>query len=689
MVTSKIWRITMALMAALLVVSSFAGTASAATEAAPVAQELRTQEIKGTIPGGQSAEIWLGLETVTPNERITLISTWDRLDPAGNGLGFYVLTDQQRSEVLSGTNPAQSNLATGSRLSPESPENEVGAEFQATSDAFTLIVYNDSTSDANFTISATNAFITDGSGQVEDAMAMADEEEEMAGDEETEAGEEAAEEEAPTPTAAPEEEEEPAADEAEPVATPEAAAEADEEEAEPTPVAVTTPGVIQAQELEGELPEQGDQHFLGLEPSVRDGRMDLVMAFDPRDNSQLATRIGFWVLGQDAFNRYLNPNEDVVLSQVAVAAGSPGQPGLESNEFSATVNASGFGPYTVVVYNNSNVPATYSLRVDGGALIDDSGQTQTAMMSLDDTETMTGTVAAGEEADATAIEVDDEAAAPGRTGEPGGTYTVVAGDTLSLIARDIYGDVGLWEELCAYNELADCNILEVGDVLELPTTAEIGTITPAPATTAADAEPEEQAAEEETQAPAATPTAAEPVTGTTGVTATTEITATAGVTDTAGAETDEATGGEDATTLADIVTLLEAQGGMTILVDALQAASLDDTLARDPGPFTIFAPTDAAFEATLPNYEDLFANPAGTLTELLLYHVVSESEIASGDITDGMQATTAHQGLPVKFEITDDGVKIQDSIITRADLEASNGIIHIIDKVMIPSDLSQ
>ena len=161
------------------------------------------------------------------------------------------------------------------------------------------------------------------------------------------------------------------ADEAAPVAeeaaeeaeTPEPAA---DDEPEAAPVVTTTPGVIEAQELEGELPLQDDKHFLGLEPSERNGTMDLVMAFDPRDNSQLATRVGFWVLDQDAFNRYLNPNENVVLSQVAIAAGSGDQPGLASNEFSASITASDFGPYTVVPYNNSTVPAEYSLRVDGG-----------------------------------------------------------------------------------------------------------------------------------------------------------------------------------------------------------------------------------------------------------------------------------------------------------------------------------
>ncbi|MCB0049889.1 MAG: LysM peptidoglycan-binding domain-containing protein, partial [Caldilinea sp.] len=62
----------------------------------------------------------------------------------------------------------------------------------------------------------------------------------------------------------------------------------------------------------------------------------------------------------------------------------------------------------------------------------------------------------------------------GVAGEPGGTYTVQSGDTLAIIARDIYGDFRLYEQLCAYNNIADCNVIEVGQVINLPTAEEIG-----------------------------------------------------------------------------------------------------------------------------------------------------------------------------------------------------------------------
>ena len=459
MSTTKFWRIIMTcVMAAVLLISSLAATVSAATESAPAAQELRAEEITGTIPGGQFAKIWLGLEPITPNEKTTIVSAWDRLDPGSNGLGFYVLTDEQLQAVQNGTDVREANLATGSKLSPESPPNEIGAEFQATSGSFTLVVFNDSNADANFAITAKNAFITDESGQVTDASAPVEtptvEGEEAAADAPEEA---AALKRRPLkrPTTAEATDEEAAAT-PDATATPESAATATPEAEATATVVVTTPGVVQAQELEGELPEQDDQHYLGLEPSVKDGKVDLLLSFDPQDSSELARRMNFWVLDQDAFNRYLDPNENVILSNVATAAGSS-DPQLESNQRSASFTTSGFGPYIVIVYNNSRVPATYSLRADGGVLIDDSGQTMTAADSMKATTTVTGTTETAEGATVetpadTGAEAETEAA-PAREGAPGETYTVQAGDTLSLIARDIYGDVGLWEELCAYNEL--------------------------------------------------------------------------------------------------------------------------------------------------------------------------------------------------------------------------------------------
>ncbi len=669
MAQPKLGRILSSLMIAALLVASFGVTASAAVESAPAAQTIRAEEVRGVITGGQFAEIWLGLEPVTPNEKVTVTSTWDRNDPASQGVGFYVLTEQNVSAVLNGGKARDNNLSAASSLGPESLANEVGVEFNATGGYYTIVVFNDSNSDAEFTLTAKNAFIIDESNQVRDPNALA---------ETPEAEEEAAEEEA-TDEAAPEEE---ATEEAEattePAATPEAE-ETPEAEATPEPEAtqapapMATPGVVSAQELKGELVEQNAQHYFGLEPSERDGTMNLVLAFDPQDSSELARRMNFWVLDEAGFNRFLDPNTNVILSNLAISAGSS-HPDLAANERAASFSASGLGPYIVIVYNNSEVPATYTLRVDGGILTDDSGQTFTAQESVA-TPVSEAEEAGEEEAPA---EADETAAEPApaveREGEPGGTYTVQAGDTLSLIARDIYGDVGLWEALCDFNNLADCNNIEVGDVLQLPTENEISSgatapaaaATPAPAAPAATPEPEEEAE----------PAATTPVTATTGITATEAMTETDATAEEPAAEE------EAAEPAVDLITALEAQGSFTSLVDALTAAGLTDAL-RGPGPFTIFAPTDAAF-AALPAgaFDQLMSNPTQQLTQILLFHVLP-GKVLSADVTDGMQATT-QQGKPVSFEVAAGSVKVNGANVVVPDLEATNGVVHAIDAVILP-----
>ncbi len=631
-------------------------------ESAPVAQQTRAQEVSGVITGGQFAEIWLGMETSVPNEKVTITSTWDRNDPGSQGLGFYVLNEQQVSAVLNGAKARDENMASSSKLGPGSLDSEVGVEFLASSKNYTIVVFNNSNADANFTLVAKNAFITDDSNQVMDpnaAMATP-----AAGEEGAEAAADV------TPDAEATE----AAPEAAATATPEAEASATvtatatpAAEATAAPAPMGTPGVVRAQELRGELAEQNAQHYFGLEPSIKDGQITLVLAFDPQDSTELARRMNFWVLDQNGFNRFLSPSEDIILSNIATAAGSS-HPDLAANERSANFTASGFGPYTVIVYNNSTVPATYSLKVTGGILIDDSGQTITAMQPMTGTATMTDTAAAGDAA--TPAVAGEAAATPAagekRAGEPGGTYTVQSGDSLSLIARDIYGSVGLWEGLCSYNNLADCNNIEVGDVLQLPTTEQIGSGATAPAAAA-------------TPAPAAAATPA-PVTATTDVTSTTPITETGAVTET---ETmTETAAPETAAPTVDLVTALEAQGSFTILVDALKAAGLTDAL-EGPGPFTIFAPTDAAFEALSGGIMDqLMSNPTAQLTQILLFHVLP-GKVLSSDITDGGQATT-QQGKAVSFETAAGGVKVNGANVVLPDIVTTNGVIHAIDAVILP-----
>jgi len=131
----------------------------------------------------------------------------------------------------------------------------------------------------------------------------------------------------------------------------------------------------------------------------------------------------------------------------------------------------------------------------------------------------------------------------------------------------------------------------------------------------------------------------------------------------------------------DIVATASAAGNFNTLVAAVQAAGLAETLQSD-GPFTVFAPTDEAF-AKLPEgtVEALIANP-DKLRAILLYHVVP-GKVMAADVVTLKSATTA-QGSDVEIMLADGGVRINDANVTATDIESSNGVIHVIDSVIIP-----
>lgn len=131
-----------------------------------------------------------------------------------------------------------------------------------------------------------------------------------------------------------------------------------------------------------------------------------------------------------------------------------------------------------------------------------------------------------------------------------------------------------------------------------------------------------------------------------------------------------------------IVEIAAGNPDFSILVAAVQKAELVEALQAE-GPLTVFAPTDAAFEKLLNELnitaEDLLNHPQ--LTDVLLYHVVA-GKVLSTDLSNGLEAETLG-GLNITVDLTD-GVKINQSTVTAADLEASNGVIHVIDTVLVP-----
>jgi uncharacterized surface protein with fasciclin (FAS1) repeats len=142
---------------------------------------------------------------------------------------------------------------------------------------------------------------------------------------------------------------------------------------------------------------------------------------------------------------------------------------------------------------------------------------------------------------------------------------------------------------------------------------------------------------------------------------------------------------------ADIVDTAVAAGEFDTLVAAVQAADLEETL-RGEGPFTVFAPTDAAFEALPPGTVDtLLADPTGDLADILTYHVV-EGEVMAADVAglDGQDVTTVN-GAAFTVNVADDGaVSLTDAAgnevgVVQTDIATSNGVIHVLDAVLMPA----
>jgi len=131
----------------------------------------------------------------------------------------------------------------------------------------------------------------------------------------------------------------------------------------------------------------------------------------------------------------------------------------------------------------------------------------------------------------------------------------------------------------------------------------------------------------------------------------------------------------------DIVDTAVAAGSFETLVTAVKAAGLVDVLKGD-GPFTVFAPTDEAF-AKLPagTVESLLADK-DALVKVLTYHVVP-GKVMAADVVKLTSATTV-QGQDVRIDTTS-GVKVNDASVVKADVVASNGVIHVIDTVILPN----
>ena len=133
-----------------------------------------------------------------------------------------------------------------------------------------------------------------------------------------------------------------------------------------------------------------------------------------------------------------------------------------------------------------------------------------------------------------------------------------------------------------------------------------------------------------------------------------------------------------------IVETTVANGSFKTLVAAVTAADLVATLSG-PGPFTVFAPVDAAFAALPAGTVESLVSPEnkGKLTGILTYHVVA-GKVLSSDLSDGMKAKTVN-GAEITITIADGKVKVNGAQVVLADVATSNGVIHVIDGVLLPA----
>ncbi len=132
--------------------------------------------------------------------------------------------------------------------------------------------------------------------------------------------------------------------------------------------------------------------------------------------------------------------------------------------------------------------------------------------------------------------------------------------------------------------------------------------------------------------------------------------------------------------MADIVDIAANTEGFSTLVAAVKAANLGETL-KTPGPFTVFAPNDAAFAKLPPGtVQTLVQNPP-QLARILTYHVVA-GKLTKADLSK-VDSVDSVEGSPISINCGDDTFEVKNATVIAADIEADNGIIHVIDNVIL------
>ena len=421
------------------------------------------------------------------------------------------------------------------------------------------------------------------------------------------------------------------------------------------PVAVVTTSAVRSTWVRGELNEQFAKHYLGVEIVDTSQPVTIKMVYDPQNSQQVDDSSGFYVFKQTGYDRYLNaspPSDSVFLT-----GSLESMDGIKRKVVEVGVDDVS-DIVALVTFNDTTMSFSYTLRGENILFLDDSGE------QVEGDRVVVQQPAVGTGASPAAVATDIT---------PGSSYTVQTGDTLGTISLRAYGSITHWSTICTANSLTNCDIIEVGDVLTIPILGQTGTSgnggTATPAATAAataDAMPEATA----TATAAATAEAMPAATAAT----TPEATAEAMPEPTSQADS----GGSD------LIEVAEDYEQLDILLLALDLAGLSTTIA-DGGPYTIFAPTNAAF-ASLPEARlDMLMADSALLAETLKFHVVSGS-LKTTDLASLSTLTTLHGGMIDVSTDSDGALSVEGISIVTSDVEASNGVIHFIHQLLPDPD---
>lgn len=292
---------------------------------------VRSAVLQGELPYQYTAHFF-GVEV---NLRDGVVALTLAYEPQNNPnlrgfVNFMVLDEDGMRRFMAGSNPRDVELASGAPLQFDDVGNKTGASFQAVGRGkYTVIVFNNAQLPVRYTLIAEGATLVDNANQSRDFDALDSAQEELADD---------------------------------------------VVEIQPSPL-----GSAGGNQLSGALDNTIGRHYLQVVPDVRDGSLIFYFRYDPLDQPALHGNVNFWILDEEGLNAIIRGDK---AGDVNLATGFPIPFSPFPNELQASFNASGRKPYTAVIYNRTKIPATYTMVVDGGQLVDRYGQTEEAKANL-------------------------------------------------------------------------------------------------------------------------------------------------------------------------------------------------------------------------------------------------------------------------------------------------------------------